>query len=185
VSATRRRPWFRRRRHDRDDGTSATLPADPVDDERRQLTVMFVDLVGSTEMAEHHEPEVVRDVLRQYHQLCGAAASAHHGYIARYEGDGIMVYFGFPKAREDDARHAVLAGLELLERVTAAAADMRRERGIEFTARVGIHTGVVLVAEMGVPDSPAHDAVIGSAPNQAARLQSLAPPGGLVISDDT
>src|SRR5215208_1089144 len=141
MGATRRNPWFRRRGRERDDRARATVQPEHSEGERRQLTVMFVDLVGSTEMAERHEPEVVRDVLRRYQAHCGAAVSAHHGYIARYEGDGVMAYFGFPKAREDDARQGVLAGLDLLERLAADNAAIQRDGGIEVTARVGIHTG--------------------------------------------
>ena len=96
-----------------------------------------------------------------------------------------MAYFGFPAAREDDARQAVLAGLELLAALDEMAATVRREQGIELAARVGIHTGVVLVGEMGAAGARRHDSIIGTTPNQAARLQTLAPEGAVVISDDT
>ena len=157
----------------------------PTGGERRQLTVMFVDLVGSTAMAEEHEPEAVRDVLEHYQEISEHAITAHRGTISDYIGDGIMAYFGFPEAREDDARQAVLAGLELLAALDEMAATVRREQGIELAARVGIHTGVVLVGEMGAAGARRHDSIIGTTPNQAARLQTLAPEGAVVISDDT
>ena len=146
---------------------------------------MFVDLVGSTAMAEEHEPEAVRDVLERYQELSEHAITAHRGTISDYIGDGIMAYFGFPEAREDDARQAVLAGLELLGSLDAMAATVRREQGIDVAARIGIHTGVVLVGEMGAAGARRHDSIIGTTPNQAARLQTLAPEGAVVISDDT
>jgi class 3 adenylate cyclase/tetratricopeptide (TPR) repeat protein len=153
--------------------------------ERRQMTVMFVDLVGSTQIAERHEPEVVRDVLREYQRVCADAVSAHGGHIAQYVGDGVMVYFGFPTAHEDDPRQAVMAGLDIVDSLAAVADDVRRRHGIEIAARVGVHTGLVLVSDMGSDRAPEHDAIIGAAPNQAARIQALAPEGSVAISDDT
>lgn len=146
---------------------------------------MFVDLVGSTAMAERAEPETVRDVLSRYRDLSGQVISAHRGRVAQYVGDGIMAFFGFPSAREDDARRAVLAGLELLEGLDALDARIRREHGFELAARVGIHTGVVLVSDIMSHELVEHDAVIGAAPNQAARVQAVAPDGTVAISDDT
>jgi class 3 adenylate cyclase/tetratricopeptide (TPR) repeat protein len=146
---------------------------------------MFVDLVGSTMIAEQHEPEVVRDVLRSYQDVCARVIKAHGGHIFRYIGDGIMVYFGFPTAREDDALHAVLAGLEIIDGLAEIAPSVERQHGIELAARVGIHTGLVLMSDMGDGSAREPDAAIGPAPNEAARLQSLAPPNGVVISDDT
>ena len=149
------------------------------------MTVMFVDLVGSTAMAEHHEPEAVRDVLERYQDLSERAITAHRGTISDYIGDGIMAYFGFPEAREDDARQAVLAGLELVGSLEAVAAQLLREQGMELSARVGIHTGVVLVSDMGTDDEKRRETIIGTTPNQAARIQTFAPPGTVAISDDT
>src|SRR5215211_2292933 len=159
---------LRRRRHrgtDRADERSVASAG-----ERRQLTVKFVDLVGSTQMAEEHEPEVVRDVLRRYHEVCARAIEEHHGYTARYEGDGVLAYFGYPAAREDDALQGVLAGLDLLAGLEAAASSVMEQFGIPLEARVGVHTGLVLVTELGTPGSEVSDAVIGAAPNEAARL---------------
>lgn len=149
------------------------------------MTVMFVDLVGSTAIAEQHEPEIVRDVLREYQELCARAIMSHRGHIFQYVGDGILAYFGFPTAHEHDAREAVQAGLEIVDSLTRVAAGIHRDHGIEIAARVGVHTGLVLVSDMGSDNAPERDAVIGRTPNQAARIQSLAPENAVVISDDT
>lgn len=153
--------------------------------ERRQMTVMFVDLVESTSMAERHEPEVVRDVVREYQEVCAGAVAKHGGYIAGYAGDGVLAYFGFPAAREDDARQATLAGLDVVSALADLAARTEAEHGIRPEARVGIHTGLVLLTEMGSADRPYRDAIVGPAPNHAARIQSVAPAGGVVVSDAT
>lgn len=153
--------------------------------ERRQMTVMFVDLVGSTEMAERHEPEVVRDVVVRYQRACGAAVERHGGHIANYMGDGVLAYFGFPVAREHDARQAVLAGMDLVAAIEQLGDGARADHGVDVGVRVGVHTGLVLVSDMGTPDRPARDAIVGTAPNEAARIQAVAPPGAVVISDTT
>jgi class 3 adenylate cyclase/tetratricopeptide (TPR) repeat protein len=149
------------------------------------MTVMFVDLVDSTAMAERHEPEVVYDVVRRYQEVCACAVAKHRGHIAGYAGDGVMAYFGFPAAREDDARQATLAGLDIVAELAELAAKTDAEHGIRPAARVGIHTGLVLLTEMGSAERPYRDAIVGPAPNQAARIQSVAPAGGVVISDAT
>lgn len=149
------------------------------------MTVMFVDLVGSTSMAERHEPEVVRDVLRRYQEVCGRAIAKRGGHLAGYAGDGVMAYFGFPAAHEHDARQATLAGLEIVAGVAELASKTGPEHGIHPEVRVGIHTGLVLLTEMGSADRRDRDAVVGPAPNEAARIQSVAPPCGVAISDAT
>lgn len=149
------------------------------------MTVMFVDLVGSTSIAERHEPEVVRDVVRRYQELCGRAVGERGGHIAKYSGDGMMVYFGFPTAHEDDARQATLAGLDIVDGLNALSSKVRAEHGIDLAARVGIHTGLVLLAEMGAHDRPERDAVVGATPNQAARIEAVAPSGTVAISAAT
>lgn len=153
--------------------------------ERRQMTVMFVDLVGSTSMAERHEPEIVRDVVRSYQEVCGHAIGRRGGHIASYAGDGVMAYFGFPAAHEDDARQATLAGIDIVAALDRVATKLRAEQGIDLEARVGIHTGLVLLTEMGSADRPERDAVVGSTPNEAARIQSVAPNGSVAISGAT
>ena len=117
------------------------------------MTVMFVDLVGSTEMAAAHEPEIVRDVTRRYQEL-RPRDPAHDGFVAQYAGDGILVYFGDPAAEEDDARRAVVAALEVRDGIRELATEVRREHGVELAARIGLHTGVVLHGDMGSPDAP-------------------------------
>src|SRR5262245_57531843 len=131
---------------------------------------MFIDLVGSTALAEQVEPEVVRDVIARYRDICGRAISDHHGYVAQYMGDGVMAFFGFPVAREDDARQAVSAGLELLGELDRLDAVVDAE-GVKLMARVGIHTGLVLVSDVESAARPEYDAVFGATPNQAARIQ--------------
>lgn len=153
--------------------------------ERRQMTVMFVDLVGSTSMAERHEPEVVRDVIRRYQEVCARAIAKRGGHLAGYAGDGVMAYFGFPVAREDDARRATLAGIDIVSALDELASSTGAEHGIRPEARVGIHTGLVLLTEMGSADRPDRDAIVGAAPNEAARIQSVAPAGGVAISEAT
>lgn len=149
------------------------------------MTVMFVDLVGSTSMAECHEPEVVRDVVRRYQEVCDRAIAKRGGHIASFAGDGVMAYFGFPAAHEDDARQATLAGLDIVSGLECLASQTSVEHGIRPQGRVGIHTGVVLVTEMGSTHRPEPDAVVGATPNEAARIQSAAPANSVVISDAT
>ena len=153
--------------------------------ERRQMTVMFVDLVGSTSMAERHEPEVVRDVIRRYQEVCARAIAKRGGHLAGYAGDGVMAYFGFPVAREDDPRQATLAGIDIVSALEELASKTSADHDIRPEARVGIHTGLVLLTEMGSADRPERDAVVGAAPNEAARIQSVAPAGGVAISEAT
>ena len=149
------------------------------------MTVMFVDIEGSTEMSSHHEPEVVRDVTRRYQEIAAGVIRAHGGYVAQYAGDGVLAYFGFPAAREDDARRAVLGALELRDRLHELAAAVRGEHGVELGVRIGLHTGVVLHGDMGSPDAPWRDAIVGLTPNQAARVETAAPVGEVAISDAT
>ena len=112
----------------------------PAEAERRQLTVMFCDLVGSTELAARLDPEVLRDVVRSYQQVCDAVIGQLHGNVAQYLGDGLLVYFGYPVAREDDPRRAVRAGLGIIEAIATLNARLQGEMGITLAVRVGIHT---------------------------------------------
>lgn len=146
---------------------------------------MFLDLVGSTEMAERQEPEGVRDVLQSYRDSCTAVIRRRDGYVAQFAGDGILAYFGYPRAREDDARRAVIAGLDIIDVVDELAIAVRRDHSVDLAVRVGIHTGLVLISNVTNPETLARDAIFGAAPNQAARIQALAPVGAVVISDDT
>ena len=157
----------------------------PVAGERRQLTVMFCDMVGSTALSQDHDPEVLREVLRSYQAACDEAVRRYEGRIARFVGDGVLAYFGHPVAHEDDARRAVRAGLDLLEAIEPVTDEARRRFGIDVRVRIAVHTGLVVRAAMGSPTTPDPDAIVGETPNLAARLQELAEPGTLVISDAT
>jgi class 3 adenylate cyclase len=153
--------------------------------ERRYLTVMFCDLVGSTALSAGLDPEDMRRVIRGYQERCLEVITAHDGSVAQYLGDGILAYFGYPAAHEDDAADAVRAALA----ITRSMAPLAAELGVQqLEARVGLHTGLVVVGEMVAPtDAPfgADVLAIGATPNIAARLQALARPGDVVIGDST
>ena len=165
-------------------GIARPKPAEPVAQsgaERRQLTVVFIDLVGSTELSARLDPEDMGQVIHVFQQCCARVVTRWEGHIAKYIGDGVLAFFGFPRAHEDDAERAVRAGLEL----TAAVARLSTGDGTPLAARVGIATGLVMVGA-SVDTGAAHeDAVIGGPPNLAARLQAVAAPGGVVISQAT
>jgi class 3 adenylate cyclase len=153
--------------------------------ERRQLTVMFCDVVGSTVLSQQRDPELVREVLRSYQATCDEVVRRYDGRIARYIGDGVLAYFGHPVAHEDDARRGVQAGLDLLQALEPVTKEVRERYDIDLSIRVAVHTGVVVRAEMGSAATPDRDAIVGETPNLAARLQDHAAPGTLVISDIT
>src|SRR5690349_11283799 len=146
--------------------------------ERRQLTVMFCDLVGSTALSEKLDPEELRDLLHAYRTLCGDVIARYDGFIARYVGDGILTYFGWPAAHEDDAERAVRAALEIVQSVRRASATEA------LSVRLGIATGPVVVGEATGTGDQAKLAV-GSTPNLAARLQGLAAADQIVIAAST
>ena len=152
--------------------------------ERRQLTVMFCDLVGSTALSQDLDPEDLRDLIRTYQSTCVEIMEGLEGFVARYMGDGIMVYFGYPEAHEDDPERAVRVALGIVRAMSAGTGDAG---GLspELAVRIGIATGLVVVGDL-IGDSAAEElAVIGSAPNMAARLQSLARPNRIVIGETT
>jgi class 3 adenylate cyclase/tetratricopeptide (TPR) repeat protein len=149
--------------------------------ERRQLTVMFVDLVGSTALAARLDPEELREVMRQYLDAVALEVARYEGYIARYQGDGVMVYFGYPKAHEDDAERAVHAALAIVR----AVASLRAQGGAALSSRVGIATGLVIVGDLLGEGAAREYAVVGETPNLAARLESLAGIGEVLISERT
>ncbi len=153
--------------------------------EWRQLTVMFSDVVGSTRLSAEHDPEVYREALRAYQEIVGAAVRRYDGHVARLLGDGVLVYFGYPIPHEDDPLRGVMAGLDMCARLRELAPSIKERHGVELAVRVAIHTGMVIRGEMGATASPERDAIVGETPNVAARLQDHAPPGGLVISEDT
>jgi predicted ATPase/class 3 adenylate cyclase len=153
----------------------------PREAERRQLTVMFVDLVGSTALSARLDPEDTGKVIRAYQECCAEVVQRWGGHVAKYMGDGVVAYYGWPQAHEDDAERAVRAGLAIAKRV----ADLEAPDGARLAARIGIATGLVVIGEL-VGDAEAREhAVVGETPNLAARLQALAEPGAVVISQAT
>ena len=163
----------------------ASLPTTPPPDaERRQLTVLFCDLVDSTRLARQLDPEDLRAVVRAYQETAAAVIQRYEGHIAQYLGDGLLVYFGYPQAHEDDAQRAVRTGLELLAAMRTLNTRLVQEQGVRLAVRIGIHTGLVVVGAMGSGGRHEHLA-LGDTPNLAARLQGLAEPDTVVLSDTT
>jgi class 3 adenylate cyclase/predicted ATPase len=149
--------------------------------ERRQLTVLFCDLVGSTELAARLDPEDMGQVIRAYQGCCAELVERWGGHVAKYMGDGALAYFGWPRAHEDAAERAVRAGLEL----AASVAALDEPAGRRLAARIGIATGLVMVGELIGEGAAREQTVVGETPNLAARLQALAEPGSVVISQAT
>ena len=164
-----------------DAATPATAASVPPEDraERRQVTVMFSDLVGSTALSVRMDPEDLREVMSAY-QKCVAETVQHFGgFVAKYMGDGVLIYFGYPQAHEDDAERAVRAGLELVAAVGALKTH------VPLQARVGIATGLVIVGDLIGSGSSQEQAIVGETPNLAARLQAAAEPNSVVIAEST
>src|SRR5207249_8706470 len=153
----------------------------PPDAERRQLTVLFCDLVDSTVLAGQLDPEDLREVIRAYQEACAKVIARFDGHIAQYLGDGLLVYFGYPLAHEDDAQRAVRAGLGMIEALGQLNTRLGQERGVHLALRLGIHTGLVVVGEMG-GGTRLEQLALGETHNLAARLQGIAAPNTLVIS---
>ena len=167
-----------------EDGPGAAPPTDvPGAGQRRHMTVLFCDVVESTPLAGSLDPEDLRDVISAYQHACVRAIERFDGYTARYVGDGVVAYFGYPRAHEDDAQRAVHAGLGILDELVDLNTRLREQRDISIQVRIGLHTGVVVVGEMGAGDSRSQHEIVGELPFIAARLQSIAPPGSVVISD--
>jgi class 3 adenylate cyclase len=152
--------------------------------ERRQLTVLFCDLVDSTVLASQLDPEEWREVVRAYQETCAQVIARYEGHIVQYLGDGLLVYFGYPQAHEDDAQRAVRTGLGMVAAIGQLNGHLQQDRGIELAVRVGIHTGVVVVGEMG-GSGRQEQLALGDTPNIAARLQGLAAPDTVVLSAAT
>ena len=152
--------------------------------ERRQLTVMFCDLVDSTTLAHRLDPEDLQDVIRHFLDACSHTIGRFNGYIAKYMGDGMLVYFGYPHAHENDAERAVYAGLAILDTVKTLHQDNPHPE-FSIAARIGIATGRVVVGELMGQDTAKERSVFGETPNLAARLQALAQPNHLVIDPVT
>src|SRR6266404_2355899 len=147
-----------------------------VEAERRQLTVTFCDLVGSTELSARLDPEDLREVIAAYHRAVAEVVAGFDGFVAKYMGDGVLVYFGYPRAHEDDAERAVRAGLGSIDAV--GRLDVK---SVKLHARVGIATGLVVVGDLIGEGSAQEQSVVGETPNLAARLQTLAKPDAVVI----
>jgi class 3 adenylate cyclase len=157
-------------------------PAAPHDNaERRQLTVMFCDLVGSTALSVKLDLEDLRGIIAGYHRCCTELVVRNGGFVARYMGDGVLAYFGYPQAHEHDAERAVRAGLALVE----AVQRLETAPGVPLQVRVGIATGLVVVGDLIGAGAAQEQAVVGETPNIAHRLQTLAEPGAVVIESRT
>src|SRR6202048_2746366 len=161
--------------------SAGVAPSGPPIDvaERRQVTVMFCDLVGSTALSARLDPEDLREVIAAYHKCAGETVGRFGGFVAKYMGDGVLVYFGYPQAHEDDAERAVRAGLELI----AAVAGLNTRASLQ--TRVGIATGLVVVGDLVDAGGSQERGIIGETPNLAARLQAFAEPNMIVIAEAT
>jgi class 3 adenylate cyclase/tetratricopeptide (TPR) repeat protein len=154
--------------------------------ERALMTLLFSDMVGSTMLSERVEPEQMRDLFSFYRSAAREAVQRYRGHVMQYSGDGILAGFGYPEPHEDDARRAVLAGLDLVVAMQDARADLDRRLGVAPDVRIGIHTGRVVVTDLSDDHSVAErDSIVGVVPNFAARIQQAAEPGMVVISDVT
>ena len=161
------------------------LPAAPArpppEAEHRQLTVLFCDLVGSTQLSGQLDLEDLRAVVRAYQETSAEVIEHYAGHIAQYLGDGLLVYFGYPAAHEDDARRAVHTGLGIVQAIARLNTRLAAQYGVHLAVRLGIHTGPVVVGQMGGGERHEHLA-LGETPNIAARLEGLAPANAVVIS---
>jgi class 3 adenylate cyclase len=147
--------------------------------ERRQVTVMFCDLVGSTALSARMDPEDLREIIAAYQKCVTETVQRFDGYVAKYMGDGVLVYFGYPQAHEDDAERAVCAGLQLISAVTALKSQT------PLQSRVGVATGLVVVGDLIGSGEAREHGIVGETPNLAARLQSIAVPNQVVIAEST
>jgi class 3 adenylate cyclase len=161
--------------------SSGSAERKAIEAERRQVTVMFVDLIDSTALAERFDPEDLRRLLGGYHQACARAIEAHEGHIALYIGDGLLVYFGYPNAHEDDSVRAVLAALAAIAALREANDRIESECGVRLRVRIGIEAGLVVAGAVGAGSSLDQQAIVGEAPIIAARLQAIAPPDAIVV----
>ena len=152
--------------------------------ERRQLTVVFCDLVESTKLSSQLDPEDYRDVVRAYQRVCAEVITRYEGHVAQLLGDGLLVYFGYPQAHEDDPQRAVRAGLGMLAAMEDLNTHLQREKGIQIGIRLGIHTGLVVVGQMG-EQGRQEQLALGEVPNIASRIEGLAAPNTIAVSEAT
>ena len=155
-----------------------------LDAERRQLTVMFCDLVDSTKLSSQLDPEDYRDMVRTYQKVCTEVIQRYEGHIAQLLGDGLLVYFGYPQAHEDDAHRAVRTGLGILAAMGDLNKSLQQAKGIQLAIRIGIHTGLVVIGAMGGAGRQ-EQLALGETPNIAARIQGLAAPNTIAVSEAT
>ena len=152
--------------------------------ERRNLTVMFVDLVGSTRLAGRLDPEDLREVVRQYQLAVTSATERFHGYTAQYLGDGLLIYFGYPHAHGDDPRRALFAAHAIMDQMPPLNVRLNERFGVELALRIGVHTGLVVIGDVGAGER--HEALaLGNTPNVAARLEAAAQPDTIYVSELT
>jgi class 3 adenylate cyclase len=156
-------------------------PGPATEAQRRQLSVLYCDLVGSTELSSRLDPEDLRNLMRGYHDCCASVIERWQGHVAKFLGDGVLAYFGYPRLREDDAERAVRAGLGLVR----AVARLELRPDLRLQARVGIASGLAVVGDLIGEGAAREEAVVGDTPNLAARLQALAEPGTVVIAPGT
>jgi class 3 adenylate cyclase/predicted ATPase len=166
------------------ENTTAPVRLNEPGAERRQLTVMFCDIVGSTELSEKLDPEILRDVVSSYHQTTGRVVGRYEGHIAQYLGDGVLVYFGYPVAHDDDAERAVRAGREIIAALSEMNGQFGKEHGTTISVRIGIHTGPVVIGSVGYGGRQ-ETLALGSTTNIAARFESVAEPNTVLISEST
>ena len=145
---------------------------------------MFCDLVDSTTLSSQLDPEEYRDVVRAYQRVCSEIITRFDGHIAQLLGDGLLVYFGYPQAHEDDAQRAVRAGLDMLAAIGDLNKALQQTKGLQLAVRLGIHTGLVVIGEMGGAQRQ-EQLALGEVPNVASRLQGLAAPNTLAVSEAT
>jgi class 3 adenylate cyclase len=167
--------------HSVDTATTSSAPSAHTEDraERRQVTVMFSDLVGSTALSARIDPEDLREIISAYQKCVAETVGRFGGFVAKYMGDGVLIYFGYPQAHEDDAERAVRAGLELV----AAVSGLKTHAALQ--TRVGIATGLVVVGDLIGSGASQEQAIVGETPNLAARLQGVAEPNSVVIAEST
>jgi predicted ATPase/class 3 adenylate cyclase len=163
--------------------SSPVTPPTP-DAERRQLTILFCDLVDSTRLSSQLDPEEYREVVRAYQSACTEVIQRYDGHIAQLLGDGLLIYFSYPHGHEDDAYRAVRTGLEIIDAVGTLNTQLAQDKGIRLAVRVGIHTGLVVVGQMG-SQGRQEQLALGEVPNIAARIEGLAAANTVAISEVT
>lgn len=154
------------------------------DAERRQLTIMFCDLVGSTALSEHLDPEELREIVQAYQEVCADGIGSMEGYIAQFLGDGILAYFGYPRSHEDEPLRAIKAGRRILAGVTRLNETLQAEKGLEIAVRIGIHTGMTVIGDIGA-GAKRERLALGETPNIAARIEGLAEANQIAVSAST